>query len=80
MSGINYTPAGYGGVEFPPWAEGLGWMMVVLPVVVIIAGFIYQLVKSGFNVSVFGTIHLNKKITNLITSICLILLIINDKS
>ena len=54
MTGVSYTPAGYDGEEFPGWAEGLGWMMVAVPIVLILTGMIVQLVKNGGSVSYEG--------------------------
>jgi len=45
MSGVNYTPAYYGDYTFPSWAEGIGWILAVVPVAMVIIGWIYALVK-----------------------------------
>ena len=51
MAGVFYTPAYYdrhdGRYNFPPFAEGVGWGMVVLPLLLIICTAIYQIVKKG---------------------------------
>ena len=57
MTGVSYTPAGYNGKDFPGWAEGLGWMMVAVPIVLILAGMAIQLIRSGGSVS---TCHIMK--------------------
>ena len=54
MTGVSYTPAGYDGENFPGWAEGLGWMMVAVPIVLILTGMIVQLVRNGGSVSVIN--------------------------
>ena len=54
MTGVNYSPASYAGRVFPPWAEGIGWIMVVIPIVLIIVGAIVQLIRSGGSVSIFS--------------------------
>lgn len=56
MTGVNYTPASYADRVFPSWAEGLGWMMVVIPIVLIIIGAIIQLVRCGGSVSIFNDV------------------------
>ncbi|XP_052795792.1 sodium- and chloride-dependent glycine transporter 1-like isoform X2 [Mya arenaria] len=47
MSGVNYTPAYYGDYHFPPWAEGIGWVLAMLPLLCVIIGAIFALVKFG---------------------------------
>lgn len=45
MSGVNYTAAYYGDYEFPPWAEGVGWILAVTPIICVIAGVVFSLIK-----------------------------------
>lgn len=45
MSGVNYTAAYYGTYVFPPWAEGIGWILAVVPICCVIIGIIFALVK-----------------------------------
>ncbi|KAK3100774.1 hypothetical protein FSP39_025139, partial [Pinctada imbricata] len=51
MAAVTYSPAYYtrfdGKYEFPPFAEGLGWMMVVLPLCLIVGGMIVQSIRKG---------------------------------
>ena len=61
MTGVNYAPASYADRVFPPWAEGIGWIMVCLPVVLIIVGAIVQLVRCGGNVSLFLSYQIYRK-------------------
>lgn len=57
MTGVSYTPAGYDGEDFPGWAEGLGWMMVAVPIVLILVGMIVQLVRNGGSLKKATTPH-----------------------
>lgn len=57
MTGVNYTPASYAGRIFPAWAEGLGWMMVAIPIVLVIMGAIIQLVRCGGSLKKATTPH-----------------------
>ncbi|KAL5012799.1 hypothetical protein ScPMuIL_011350 [Solemya velum] len=47
MSAIFYTPATYNKEVFPDWAEGLGWMMVTVPLVFILIGAIVTVLQKG---------------------------------
>ncbi|WAQ97849.1 SC6A5-like protein, partial [Mya arenaria] len=47
MSGVNYTAAYYGEYTFPPWAEGIGWCLAVLPILCVVIGVIFGIVKFG---------------------------------
>lgn len=48
MSAIGYSPAYYGDYVFPDWAQALGWMMVVAPLVTVIGVMIVQVIIKGF--------------------------------
>ncbi len=43
---IDYSPARLGDYEFPPWADGLGWMMSFASVIWILIIAIYKLVRA----------------------------------
>ncbi|XP_046542266.1 sodium- and chloride-dependent glycine transporter 2-like [Haliotis rubra] len=47
VSATQYTPANYGDYIFPPWAEGIGWCMVVAPVAMILLVMIIQIIRLG---------------------------------
>ncbi|XP_071086745.1 sodium- and chloride-dependent glycine transporter 2-like [Haliotis cracherodii] len=47
MSATQYTPAYYGDYVFPDWAQGLGWCMVVSPILWIIIIMIIQVIRYG---------------------------------
>lgn len=47
MSAIGYSPAYYGDYVFPDWAQALGWMMVVAPLVTVIGVMIVQVIIKG---------------------------------
>ncbi|XP_021362137.1 sodium-dependent proline transporter-like isoform X1 [Mizuhopecten yessoensis] len=47
MMAINYSPAVLGDYTFPPFAEAIGWMMVLAPLMLIIIGAIVQIVRKG---------------------------------
>ena len=53
MSGVNYTAAYYNDYTFPSWAEGVGWILAVLPIVMILLGAIFQIIRSGGHVSFY---------------------------
>jgi len=45
MSAVNYAPAYYGGYIFPPWAEVIGWALGMLPLLCVVLGAIWAVVK-----------------------------------
>lgn len=47
MSAIFYTPAAYNNEVFPDWAEGIGWLMVTVPLVLIVIGGIVAVIQKG---------------------------------
>ncbi|XP_046366019.2 sodium- and chloride-dependent glycine transporter 1-like isoform X1 [Haliotis rufescens] len=47
VSATQYTPANYGDYKFPPWAEGIGWWMVVAPVAMILLVMAIQVCRQG---------------------------------
>ncbi|XP_046542275.1 sodium- and chloride-dependent glycine transporter 2-like [Haliotis rubra] len=47
VSASQYTPAFYGDYKFPLWAEGIGWCMVVAPVITVILIFVVQIFRLG---------------------------------
>ncbi|ESO94021.1 hypothetical protein LOTGIDRAFT_104703, partial [Lottia gigantea] len=47
ISGIYYTPAYYGDYKFPSWAEGIGWMLAMIPVAVFFLVMIIQVIRYG---------------------------------
>lgn len=50
MSGVYYTPVYYFADEpFPSWAQGVGWVLAVLPIIWVILGIIVGIVRSGGN-------------------------------
>ena len=51
MSGVNYTPLYYGDYTFPKWADGIGWLMVCVPIAAILSGAIIRLIRCKGNVS-----------------------------
>ncbi|KAK7485581.1 hypothetical protein BaRGS_00023156 [Batillaria attramentaria] len=47
IGAIQYTRAYYGDYEFEDWAQGLGWIMVVLPLIAIVVVAIVQMLRYG---------------------------------
>ncbi|XP_048238675.1 sodium- and chloride-dependent glycine transporter 1-like [Haliotis rufescens] len=47
VSATQYAPANYGEYIYPPWAEGIGWCMVVAPLVMIFLVMIIQVCRLG---------------------------------
>ncbi|XP_067660398.1 sodium- and chloride-dependent glycine transporter 1-like [Haliotis asinina] len=47
VSASQYTPASYGDYTFPPWAEAIGWCMVVAPVAGILLVMALQVCRQG---------------------------------
>ncbi|XP_046355115.2 sodium- and chloride-dependent glycine transporter 2-like isoform X1 [Haliotis rufescens] len=47
MSATQYTPANYGDYRYPPWAEGIGWCMVVAPLAVILLVMVIHVYRLG---------------------------------
>ncbi|KAK6168527.1 hypothetical protein SNE40_021040 [Patella caerulea] len=47
ISGVQYERASYEDREFPNWAESIGWIMAMLPVVVFVIVFIVQAIRYG---------------------------------
>ncbi|XP_067663049.1 sodium-dependent proline transporter-like [Haliotis asinina] len=47
VSATQYSPANYGAYIFPPWAEGIGWCMVVAPLAMIVLVMIIQVCRLG---------------------------------
>ncbi|KAK7097592.1 sodium-dependent proline transporter-like [Littorina saxatilis] len=45
MSGVQYSPAGYGDYEFEGWVQGLGFGIAALPVACILIGFVVQPIR-----------------------------------
>ncbi|CAL1535874.1 unnamed protein product [Lymnaea stagnalis] len=48
INAIQYTPSSYDGKNFPDWAEGLGWMMVTVPLAVILLVGVVQACRYGW--------------------------------
>ncbi|XP_046578723.1 sodium-dependent proline transporter-like [Haliotis rubra] len=48
IASVENSPARYGDYTFPPWAQGVGWVMVSLPVLLIIIVAIVQIKRYGF--------------------------------
>uniref|UniRef100_A0A0B7BLH9 Transporter n=2 Tax=Arion vulgaris TaxID=1028688 RepID=A0A0B7BLH9_9EUPU len=47
LSGVQYTPVDYGGYEFEPWAQGVGFATVGLPILAILGGAVIQIYRFG---------------------------------
>ncbi|KAK6168533.1 hypothetical protein SNE40_021045 [Patella caerulea] len=47
ISGVQYLPVTYEGYAYPSWAEGIGWIMAMLPVAVFLIVAIVQAVRYG---------------------------------
>ncbi|XP_069115318.1 sodium-dependent proline transporter-like isoform X1 [Argopecten irradians] len=47
MMAINYMPAYLGDYTFPSFAEALGWLMALSPVLLILIGFVVQSIRKG---------------------------------
>ncbi|CAG5117132.1 unnamed protein product [Candidula unifasciata] len=47
LSGVQYTPVDYGGYEFEPWAQGLGFATVGLPILSILLVAVIQMFRYG---------------------------------
>ncbi|XP_067663048.1 sodium- and chloride-dependent glycine transporter 2-like [Haliotis asinina] len=47
VSATQYSPAKYGNYTFPPWAEGIGWCMVVAPLAMILIVMLVQIIRLG---------------------------------
>ncbi|XP_071087152.1 sodium- and chloride-dependent glycine transporter 1-like isoform X1 [Haliotis cracherodii] len=47
VSATQYSPANYVDYEFPPWAEGIGWCMVLAPVAMILLVMLIQIIRLG---------------------------------
>ena len=47
-SAIQYQTSGYDGKTFPPWAEGIGWLMVTVPIAAIFLVAFIQLCRYGY--------------------------------
>lgn len=51
MSGVYYTPVYYVADEpFPSWAQGVGWILAVLPIVWVVLGAIVAIVRNGCSI------------------------------
>ncbi|XP_077984966.1 sodium-dependent proline transporter-like [Glandiceps talaboti] len=50
FSFIKYSPASYGDYIFPPWAEGVGWAMAMLSVVVIPLYMVLVILRGNGNI------------------------------
>ncbi|XP_071086750.1 sodium-dependent proline transporter-like [Haliotis cracherodii] len=55
ISAYNAAPAGYNDYTFEPWAQGVGWMMSLVPVAVIIVTALVQVKRLGFRNSLKPT-------------------------
>ena len=48
MSGVYYTPVYYVADDpFPSWAQGVGWILAVLPILWVVLGAIVGIVRCG---------------------------------
>lgn len=47
VSIIQYQPTEYGDYQFESWVEGIGFVMVGLPILIIILGVIYKSIQMG---------------------------------
>ncbi|XP_048237051.1 sodium- and chloride-dependent glycine transporter 2-like isoform X2 [Haliotis rufescens] len=47
VSATQYSPAYYGDYKFPPWAEGIGWCIVVTPVAITLIVMVVQIYRLG---------------------------------
>ena len=54
---VNYSPAEYNGKSIPGWAEFLGWLMVVAPIVCIIARALKMLLYKRIPVKILIEIN-----------------------
>jgi len=41
---VQYTPASYGTIEFPPWVNFIGWLMALFPITLLVAVAIYTFI------------------------------------
>ncbi|KAL8582810.1 hypothetical protein ACOMHN_066826 [Nucella lapillus] len=47
IGAVQYTPASYAGYEFEGWAQGLGWLMVTVPIAAIVITALVQMCRYG---------------------------------
>jgi hypothetical protein len=47
IGAVQYTPASYAGYEFEGWAQGLGWVMVSVPIAAIVIVGLVQMCRYG---------------------------------
>lgn len=47
ISAIQYERSGYDGQKFEPWAEGIGWVMVGVPIAAMILVMLVQICRLG---------------------------------
>merc|ERR1711936_1491662 len=48
VSAVQYETSGYGGQTFPGWAEGIGWLMVTVPIAAIFVVGLVQFCRYGY--------------------------------
>ncbi|XP_012945656.1 sodium- and chloride-dependent glycine transporter 1 [Aplysia californica] len=48
VSAIQYETSGYGDETFAPWAEGIGWLMVAVPILAILIVGVIQFCRYGY--------------------------------
>ena len=47
LSAIQYEVSGYDGQDFEDWAEGIGWVMVGVPILVMFVVMLIQFCRLG---------------------------------
>ncbi|KAH9488793.1 Sodium- and chloride-dependent glycine transporter 2 [Bulinus truncatus] len=48
INAVQYTPSSYDGKAFPDWAEGIGWIMVTVPLFAVVIVAIVQSYRYGW--------------------------------
>uniref|UniRef100_A0A7G3B2K5 Uncharacterized protein n=2 Tax=Lutzomyia longipalpis TaxID=7200 RepID=A0A7G3B2K5_LUTLO len=60
---VEYKPASYGHYVYPLWADAIGWIIGLLPVLVIIVAAILQIIQAPRNLTFIEKIKLLTKPT-----------------